>query len=627
MSSSSLASKVDQLIWECYLKAADVILQGRRAVVTPILTSPSRVGAASYPSIVTLDINDFADNSDYCSKIMREWRKNITAPLILDLFISEPNSENRHLLERWVFIYQRKEKDEIKESRISLVNRKIVTFIRSLICFIRLLPGYQYLNISQKLTSISFQVYNPDIIQPSNFMDESSFYEFPKLQSSKGLLSISVRYMKSFLLQQFLGISFGISWKGTKPIKSDPYAPSSSSNSVAIPIPGSAGAGIPRQQQQQQVGSLNSNSSNTRRPSGSYDPNAYANANASALTQYPSFTHTHSVGTGAGTGGIASSKSLSSASSKQYTLPRSGSNGKFSVGKPPSHPGDRDYNSYSPASYSPSSFTPVFSIIDNSLSSPSLLGQALITQHQQYQQYHTGASNQIAYYLPGLSGFLIDEGLFGISPPFPQSSAHLLSTSPQVHNASTMQHMITSLRRTLSDRNSAQKTVPVIDIESSLPTLLPRSPFDNAYNPEQNEGLESPYERRISDDRSDKKPININIFSTDRSRISASSNGSASSSSSDDDDDDMPFAWAQSDSLHVNTLIHPTTMTAPSTRTRSIAEQCVAPPTLQSFPEYRYNNVNNEYFMGNVNNLNNNNSVELLGVDIQMLKDFRAGFS
>jgi len=190
-SSSNLASKVDQLIWECYLKAADVILQGRRAVVTPILSSLN-------PSS-SLDINDFGDNSDFCIKVMKDWRKNICNPLILDLFISEPNSQTRHLLERWVFLYQHKE--EIKESRISLVNRKIVTFIRALICFVRLLPGYQYLNISHKHTSISFQVYNPEIVQPSNFLDESSFYEFPKLQSSKGLLSVSVRYMKSFLLQ------------------------------------------------------------------------------------------------------------------------------------------------------------------------------------------------------------------------------------------------------------------------------------------------------------------------------------------------------------------------------------------------------------------------------------------
>jgi len=235
----------------------------------------------------------------------------------------------------------------------------------------------------------------------------------------------------------------------------------SNNNSAAIPIPEVEPATPVKL-----LGAKNSSgTSNSNRVS----DNIVARRNSASLdiqqnhtlTQYPSFSSSSDssrnfykpTSNPNETIGIASN---SKTSGRQIARVRAGSSGKISVGKPPSHPGERDYSSYSPSSYSPSSFTPVFPLIDNSsVTSPNFL---LVAQQQQQQIQ----SNQVTYYLPGLSGFLIDEGLFGISPPFPHPSSNLLSTSPM--NAAAMQQMISNYRRTLSDRHAVWETYTLLSV-------------------------------------------------------------------------------------------------------------------------------------------------------------------
>ena len=128
MADASLTSKIDQLIWDLFAKSSDIIIQGRRAVTTPILNP-----AASF---------SYADNTEYCSTILKSWKKNVSLPVVLDLYLMD-TSNNKNLLERWLFVYHRKE-DSSKDNRLGLVTRKIVTLLRTLYCFVRLLPGFHF---------------------------------------------------------------------------------------------------------------------------------------------------------------------------------------------------------------------------------------------------------------------------------------------------------------------------------------------------------------------------------------------------------------------------------------------------------------------------------------------------
>lgn len=178
-------SKIDQLIWDFYAKASGIVLQGRRAFVSP-LQSPHETEIS------------FADNNEYCNKCLRPWKKNISCPMVLDLYITDPTSGAPQLLERWLFIYQRRD-DRVE---INTVSRKIVALMRALYCFVRMLPGYQFLTMATRPPAISFQIYAPkSSLDELKFPMSSFYYEFPRVSTPKGVLIMSVTYLHNKILQ------------------------------------------------------------------------------------------------------------------------------------------------------------------------------------------------------------------------------------------------------------------------------------------------------------------------------------------------------------------------------------------------------------------------------------------
>jgi Autophagy-related protein 13 len=185
-------SGVDSSVLDCLQKSTDIIIQGRRSITSPVTDGT---------------ITDaFADNAHYCAYALQPWRRSLTRPLVVDLFLADPpvrggtNPEGRTLIERWTLVYQRK--DESKDVPLGTINKKIATLMRTLYCFVRLLPGFQLLLATPKPESIYFHIYNPETLRSTpNFVQETSLYDFPRLNTSKGVLSISVRYVKETFLQ------------------------------------------------------------------------------------------------------------------------------------------------------------------------------------------------------------------------------------------------------------------------------------------------------------------------------------------------------------------------------------------------------------------------------------------
>lgn len=179
----TLSHKIDSLVFDCFQKSSDIILQGRRCTLEPeIISCPQ-----------SKDIASFKDNSDYCCQVLRDWRINLNSPLVIDVSVFDQQSGDFQLMERWKIIYKRK--DDTKDGRLSSVSRRIITLMRTLYCFVRLLPGFQLLHMCPSIPTLIFRLYNPEQPSSRNFVGDTSYYDFPRIQTFRGTLYLGVRYM------------------------------------------------------------------------------------------------------------------------------------------------------------------------------------------------------------------------------------------------------------------------------------------------------------------------------------------------------------------------------------------------------------------------------------------------
>lgn len=187
-SQQSLSQKIDSIILDLYHKSFEILIKSRNGYCVPKTKDK---------------IISFADSNDYCRQILQNWKVNITQPLYIDIYYVDSSGQKLYLLERWNFQYLRK--DDHKEARVDITNLKAVTFLRTLYSFMRLLPACQLSYSTKTLSAFAFQVYdNPDVNESSSFNVDSLAYDFPILNTSKGILNVSVRYVEGYILQVLL---------------------------------------------------------------------------------------------------------------------------------------------------------------------------------------------------------------------------------------------------------------------------------------------------------------------------------------------------------------------------------------------------------------------------------------
>ena len=184
---TTLTQKIDGLVFDSFQKSCEIILQGRQGFLESDIP------------------NTDSDILQTISYLLSNWRDDVTHPLNIDILISDPKSlsNNRnYLMERWQFVYKRK--DDNKDGRLSSSSRRIVTLLRSLYCFVRLLPGFQLLSMTATTPCLTFRIYNPELPNQYGsvkFGTESSIYDFPKISTFRGVLHIGIQYMNSNILQ------------------------------------------------------------------------------------------------------------------------------------------------------------------------------------------------------------------------------------------------------------------------------------------------------------------------------------------------------------------------------------------------------------------------------------------
>ena len=171
---------IENMICEFLRSTCESILKHRNGNLMP-------VGCDNY---------SMADNLNYCQQCLMSWRKDILKPLALDLFIYDTATRSLVLMERWKISYQRSKEFGKEHRHPAVIARRISTLIRTLHCFIRMLPGYCLIKTSKKIFNLSFQIYDnrKQESQPS-FMQPVLNYKFPSVSVSKGSISMSVNYL------------------------------------------------------------------------------------------------------------------------------------------------------------------------------------------------------------------------------------------------------------------------------------------------------------------------------------------------------------------------------------------------------------------------------------------------
>jgi hypothetical protein len=185
MSYSNIISSesADNLVFEFFNSAIDVVVQNRHCIMKPITSS-----------------YNYKDNDDFCKQAVQQWRRDITKPMILDIYIFDPRINKHILMERWKYLYQRQ--DDISDNaQISVLNRRMVVLGRAIYSFVRLLPGFNLLHLSAKPPTVSFQIYEKKHDYPTNFIYEYTSYEFNPVSTTRGKLGASVRFLAPHVIQ------------------------------------------------------------------------------------------------------------------------------------------------------------------------------------------------------------------------------------------------------------------------------------------------------------------------------------------------------------------------------------------------------------------------------------------
>lgn len=149
------------------------MIQDRRASVQPMSTGSSSI-----------------DCPEYIRQTVQSWRRQLSRPMNIDLYIFNTTANAHILLERWHFAYSQSNETNLDSNNVV---QRMQLLVRSLQSFIRLLPGFNLLHVSQVKPLVTVQIYDPKIT-PENFKYDSSRYNFPAVVTAKGSVSVSVTF-------------------------------------------------------------------------------------------------------------------------------------------------------------------------------------------------------------------------------------------------------------------------------------------------------------------------------------------------------------------------------------------------------------------------------------------------
>jgi hypothetical protein len=177
---NSTKQKTKQMIYDGITKSLEIIVACHADNCTP------RSGTKKYPN-----------NFEYIKSSTKELGVTLYLPYRLDVYLDVDNQNGMRsvLIESWLFHYDNRKRDS-KEGRISSVNKHVGILMRTLYCFVRLLPAFQ-LSTQSSNCPLSFRVYPVDQSRENQFPLKPLKYHFPPIATQFGYFSLSLKYLDS----------------------------------------------------------------------------------------------------------------------------------------------------------------------------------------------------------------------------------------------------------------------------------------------------------------------------------------------------------------------------------------------------------------------------------------------
>lgn len=178
--STSSKQKTKQMIYDGIMKSFEIVVACHAQNCTP------------------RSKKNYSSNFEYIKNSTRDLTTNLYLPYRLDVYLDVDNNNGMSsvLIESWVFHYDNRKRDS-KEGRISAVNKHVGILMRTLYCFVRLLPAFQ-LSTQSSNCPLSFQLYPVvDHSTDNYFALKPLNYHFPPIPTQFGYFSLSLKYLDS----------------------------------------------------------------------------------------------------------------------------------------------------------------------------------------------------------------------------------------------------------------------------------------------------------------------------------------------------------------------------------------------------------------------------------------------
>ena len=171
---------INQIIYEGIVKAFEIIVSCHDKNCSPRVRQGEK----------------FPDNLAYINHRIRDLQRNVHIPFTMDVYLDVDNKNgiSSLLIERWTLHYE-VSRPETKEMASS-VKKRVGIMMRTLYCYVRLLPSFQ-LSTKSKECPISFRIHVRDLSTDDmeRFVTKTTSYQLPRISTPSGNLSIRLKYI------------------------------------------------------------------------------------------------------------------------------------------------------------------------------------------------------------------------------------------------------------------------------------------------------------------------------------------------------------------------------------------------------------------------------------------------
>lgn len=202
---TSTVNSLDELIHEVYQSLVETILRERMCVYH--ITNSNNNGSRDSSQPTQPNNKDYIDWYKHSLQFLKN---DIYRPFVLDIYILDKSYNKYVLLERWEIHYLQNNNNDARThphhnsisplrgdnpNSYASTSHRMLTLLRSIHCFIRLLPGFNLINTHNKMSTFTFQIYEKKSNIPSSFSRELHEYRFPSISTSQGGLNVRVHYL------------------------------------------------------------------------------------------------------------------------------------------------------------------------------------------------------------------------------------------------------------------------------------------------------------------------------------------------------------------------------------------------------------------------------------------------